>query len=121
MSKYISDFPVPELQGREDVIQIPHLGASTEEAEENCAIMIADQLTDFLENGNIKNSVNFPKPWDGLCPSLPLSSKVSWFLRQLPAWRSSKPVLLDLLKSANVNFLRNPHFSIPTLARTPIW
>lgn len=60
LARYISDFPVPELQGRDDVIQIPHLGASTEEAEENCAIMIADQLTDFLENGNIKNSVNFP-------------------------------------------------------------
>ncbi|MDT8421552.1 MAG: phosphoglycerate dehydrogenase [Desulfuromonadales bacterium] len=60
LAKYISDFPVPELQGRPDVIQIPHLGASTEEAEENCAIMIADQLIDFLENGNIKNSVNFP-------------------------------------------------------------
>jgi len=60
LAKYISDFPVPELQGRADVVQIPHLGASTEEAEENCAVMIADQLTDFLENGNIKNSVNFP-------------------------------------------------------------
>ena len=60
LAKYISDFPVPELQGRADVIQIPHLGASTEEAEENCAIMIANQLIDFIENGNIKNSVNFP-------------------------------------------------------------
>jgi D-3-phosphoglycerate dehydrogenase len=60
LAKYISDFPVPELQGREDVIQIPHLGASTAEAEENCAIMIADQLIDFLEDGNIKNSVNVP-------------------------------------------------------------
>jgi len=60
LASYVSDFPVPELQGRDDVIQIPHLGASTAEAEENCAIMIADQLTDFLENGNIKNSVNFP-------------------------------------------------------------
>jgi len=60
IGKYFSDFPVRELMGRPNVVQIPHLGASTEEAEENCAIMIGDQLVDFLENGNIKNSVNFP-------------------------------------------------------------
>jgi D-3-phosphoglycerate dehydrogenase / 2-oxoglutarate reductase len=57
---YIADFPAPELIGRSDVILMPHIGASTEEAEENCAIMAADQLRDFLENGNIRNSVNFP-------------------------------------------------------------
>ncbi len=60
LRSYISDFPMPQLIGRNDVVQMPHLGASTAEAEENCAIMIANQLTDFLENGNIKNSVNFP-------------------------------------------------------------
>lgn len=60
LAKYVSDFPVPELHGRKEVIQIPHLGASTAEAEENCAVMIADQLTDFLQEGNIRNSVNFP-------------------------------------------------------------
>jgi len=60
LGKYITDFPMPELIGHEKVVPIPHLGASTEEAEENCAIMVADQLIDFLENGNIKNSVNFP-------------------------------------------------------------
>ena len=60
LGKYVSDFPRPELMGREDVISMPHIGASTNEAEENCAIMAADQLMDFLENGNIKNSVNFP-------------------------------------------------------------
>jgi D-3-phosphoglycerate dehydrogenase / 2-oxoglutarate reductase len=57
---YISDFPRHELIGREDVILMPHIGASTEEAEENCAIMAAEQLKDFLDNGNIRNSVNFP-------------------------------------------------------------
>ena len=56
---YISDFP-PALLGRKDVILMPHIGASTEEAEENCAVMAADQLKDFLENGNIHNSVNYP-------------------------------------------------------------
>jgi D-3-phosphoglycerate dehydrogenase len=60
LRSYISDFPMPELLGRDDVVQMPHLGASTAEAEENCAIMIADQLIDFLEHGNIRNSVNFP-------------------------------------------------------------
>ncbi len=60
IDKYITDFPMPELLGNDKVVPIPHLGASTEEAEENCAIMVADQLIDFLENGNIRNSVNFP-------------------------------------------------------------
>ncbi len=60
LSKYVTDFPTPELLGRKDVILMPHIGASTEEAEENCAIMAADQLMDYLEQGNIRNSVNFP-------------------------------------------------------------
>tara|TARA_B110000444_G_C18810666_1_gene582414 strand:- start:92 stop:1264 length:1173 start_codon:yes stop_codon:yes gene_type:complete len=60
LRKYIADFPKAGLIGRNDVILMPHIGASTEEAEENCAIMAAEQLRDFLENGNIKNSVNFP-------------------------------------------------------------
>ena len=57
---YIADFPSPQLIGRNDVILMPHIGASTDEAEDNCAIMAAEQLRDFLENGNIRNSVNFP-------------------------------------------------------------
>ena len=57
---YISDFPMPELLGRKDVLLMPHIGASTAEAEENCAVMAANQLMDFIENGNIENSVNFP-------------------------------------------------------------
>jgi len=60
LKAYVTDFPNEIFMGRKDVIQIPHLGASTAEAEENCAIMAADQLMDFLENGNIVNSVNFP-------------------------------------------------------------
>ena len=63
LRRYVSDFPMPELIGRSDVILMPHLGASTAEAEENCAVMIAAQLTDFLEDGNIKNSVNFPNTY----------------------------------------------------------
>ena len=60
LSKYITDFPTLALLQRNDVIPMPHIGASTEEAEENCAVMAADQLKDFLANGNIRNSVNFP-------------------------------------------------------------
>jgi len=57
---YVCDFPAAALKNNPRVITLPHLGASTVEAEENCAIMIADQLKEFLENGNIRNSVNFP-------------------------------------------------------------
>lgn len=57
---YATDFPTDEQLGTAGVIAIPHLGASTPEAEENCAVMAVRQLTDYLENGNIKNSVNFP-------------------------------------------------------------
>jgi D-3-phosphoglycerate dehydrogenase len=57
---YVTDFPDDELLNMDKVICIPHLGASTEEAEENCASMVVDQVIDFLEHGNITNSVNFP-------------------------------------------------------------
>ncbi len=60
LSAYVCDFPSEKLKRNERVITLPHLGASTVEAEENCAMMIADQIKDFLENGNIRNSVNFP-------------------------------------------------------------
>ena len=60
LGKYIADFPTPNLIGVKGAILMPHIGASTDEAEENCAIMAANQIKDFLENGNIKNSVNFP-------------------------------------------------------------
>jgi D-3-phosphoglycerate dehydrogenase len=60
LRSYIADFPSPALIKRDDVILMPHIGASTEEAEDNCAVMAAEQLRDFLENGNIRNSVNFP-------------------------------------------------------------
>ncbi|MBT5332139.1 MAG: phosphoglycerate dehydrogenase [Porticoccaceae bacterium] len=60
LHRFVTDFPTLSLAKRRDVIQMPHIGASTAEAEENCAVMAADQLMDYLENGNIKNSVNFP-------------------------------------------------------------
>ncbi|AHC13573.1 phosphoglycerate dehydrogenase [Salinispira pacifica] len=60
VAKYITDFPNAELLNQENVLPIPHLGASTPEAEENCAVMASRQLADYLSSGNIKNSVNFP-------------------------------------------------------------
>lgn len=60
LRKYVCDFPEPAVINRSDVIALPHIGASTAEAEENCAMMAANQLRDYLENGNIVNSVNFP-------------------------------------------------------------
>ncbi len=61
MHSYVCDFPCNLLKNQQGVIALPHLGASTKEAEENCAIMVADQIREFLENGNIVNSVNFPE------------------------------------------------------------
>ena len=60
LNRYVCDFPEPVLLGRDDVIATPHLGASTAESEENCAVMAADQVMAFLETGAIRNSVNFP-------------------------------------------------------------
>jgi D-3-phosphoglycerate dehydrogenase len=57
---YICDFPSPRLQGQPGVVALPHLGASTEEAEENCALMVVDQLREYLEQGTVRNAVNFP-------------------------------------------------------------
>ncbi|MEK7600228.1 MAG: 3-phosphoglycerate dehydrogenase family protein [Patescibacteria group bacterium] len=61
LSQYVSDFPNTITKGHDKIIDLPHLGASTEEAEDSCAIMIADQLQEYLENGNIQCSVNFPE------------------------------------------------------------
>ncbi len=60
LRRYVTDFPHPQLLGRQDTLLMPHIGASTAEAEENCAVMAASQLKAFLKHGNIRNSVNFP-------------------------------------------------------------
>jgi D-3-phosphoglycerate dehydrogenase len=61
LSTYVCDFPTRAVKDHPRVVALPHLGASTGEAEENCAVMVADTLRDFLENGNVRNSVNFPE------------------------------------------------------------
>ena len=67
ISHYVSDFPNPTTAGQPGCIVIPHLGASTEESEDNCAVMAVEELMDYLENGNIRNSVNYPACDMGVC------------------------------------------------------
>jgi len=96
LDRFITDFPIPALLNRDDVIAMPHIGASTEEAEDNCAMMAAEQLKDFLENGNIKNSVNFPTTYldnEGT-PRITITNK------NVPKILSS---VLSLLADANIN------------------
>ena len=65
--RYVTDFPNPKSVAMKNVIAIPHLGASTEESEDNCAKMAVEELMDYLENGNIRNSVNYPNCDMGVC------------------------------------------------------
>ena len=97
ISAYITDFAAPELMNVKGVTVMPHLGASTEEAEDNCAIAAARQLADFLDNGNIKNSVNFPD-----CAA-PRADGIS---RMTVIHRNVKNVLngiTDVLSAAEIN------------------
>ena len=65
--RYVTDFPNPKSVHMDNVIAIPHLGASTEESEDNCAVMAVEEMMDYLENGNIRNSVNYPSCDMGVC------------------------------------------------------
>ena len=65
--RYVTDFPNAKIAGVDNVITLPHLGASTEESEDNCAVMAVKEIVDFIENGNIKNSVNYPACDAGKC------------------------------------------------------
>lgn len=81
VKKYVSDFPTPVSANMENAIVIPHLGASTEESEDNCAVMAAKELRDFLENGNITHSVNYPDCNMGVCKS---AGRVTIFHKNVP-------------------------------------
>jgi D-3-phosphoglycerate dehydrogenase / 2-oxoglutarate reductase len=78
---YVCDFPSNALKDHPQVITLPHLGASTAEAEENCAVMAADQLREFLENGNVRNSVNYP---EAVLPRLPNTTRLAIANRNVP-------------------------------------
>ncbi len=78
---YVCDFPTAALKDHPRIVTLPHLGASTGEAEENCAVMVVEQLRDFLENGNIRNSVNFP---DSIMPRMPGTTRLIIANRNVP-------------------------------------
>jgi D-3-phosphoglycerate dehydrogenase len=78
---YVCDFPNNALKDHPRVVALPHLGASTGEAEENCAVMVAEQVRDFLENGNIRNSVNYP---EAVLPRVPITTRLSVANRNVP-------------------------------------
>ncbi len=102
LRKYVSDFPRPELIGRDDVISMPHIGASTAEAEENCAIMAADQLMDFLENGNIKNSVNFPTLYLDRAPGAGKKTRLAISNKNVPKMLGQ---ITSVLADQNINVI----------------
>jgi D-3-phosphoglycerate dehydrogenase len=81
LKTYVSDFPNPVSAQMEKAIVIPHLGASTEEAEDNCAVMAVEQMQDYLDNGNIHNSVNFPEINLGRCET---EARVAILHRNIP-------------------------------------
>lgn len=81
IKRYVTDFPNPEVMGMDHVIATPHLGASTEESEDNCAVMAVKELMDYLENGNIKHSVNYPDCDMGVCAS---ENRVALLHRNIP-------------------------------------
>ena len=74
LAAYVCDFPTPRCKDHPGVVALPHLGASTSEAEENSAMMVADTLRDFLENGNIRHSVNFP---EASLPRVPATARIA--------------------------------------------
>ncbi len=98
---YVSDFPNPTTAGKKGVILTPHLGASTEEAEENCAVMAVNELRDFLENGNIRNSVNYPNCDLGPCGE---SSRISLCHENIPKMISQ---FTDILSDMNILNMSN--------------
>ena len=81
VSAYVTDFPTPEVIGEDKIVAIPHLGASTEESEDNCAVMAARQLDDFMKYGNIKNSVNFPNV---IVPFVPGTKRLCAMHKNIP-------------------------------------
>lgn len=96
---YVTDFPTAGIKDHPRVIALPHIGASTREAEENCAVMVADQIRDFLENGNIRNSVNFPEV---VLPRTPNATRVAISNANIPAMVSK---ISSCLGEAQLNIL----------------
>ncbi len=98
--RYVTDFPTPAMVGKKHVIITPHLGASTAESEDNCAVMAVKELRDYLENGNIRNSVNFPACDMGRCTH---ESRVAVFHRNVKKMISSFATVLSEVNIANMS------------------
>jgi D-3-phosphoglycerate dehydrogenase len=111
---YVTDFPIDELIGVDGVTLIPHLGASTKEAEENCAIMAVKQTMDYLENGIIVNSVNFPEATPGVKTT---ASRICVLNKNIPAMLGK---LTGTLAEMNVNIAKLINKSKGDLAYTVI-
>ena len=104
VSKYVTDFPTDETVGVEGIINIPHLGASTLESEDKCAVMAAKQLDEYLQTGNIKNSVNFPNvslPHTGAGRVAVMHKNVPNMLSQITAAFSAKGVNIENLANGS--------------------
>jgi len=102
VAKYVTDFPTEDLIHQPGIITIPHLGASTEESEDNCAVMAAHELIDYLENGNITNSVNYPAismPRSGLDRLVVLHKNQPEMLTSITAVLASDGVNIDNMTS----------------------
>ena len=97
LRQYVTDFPSEQFIHQEGVICIPHLGASTRESEENCAIMAVEELMDYLENGNIKNSVNYPDCWMGVCGT---QGRIAVLNKNIPAMLGK---ITGILADMNIN------------------
>ncbi len=110
LGKYVTDFPNPTVLGKKGVIAIPHLGASTEESEDNCAVAAVKQVKDFLENGNLTNCVNFPTCQMGVCAS---ASRVGVFHDNVKSMISQFTTALS-----HTNILNMSNVSRGTLAYT---
>ena len=110
LGKYVTDFPNPTVLGKKGVIAIPHLGASTEESEDNCAVAAVKQVRDFLENGNLTNCVNFPNCQMGVCTA---ASRVGVFHDNVKSMISQFTTALS-----HTNILNMSNVSRGTLAYT---
>ena len=110
LAKYVTDFPNPTVLGKKGVIAIPHLGASTEESEDNCAVAAVKQIRDFLENGNLTNCVNFPNCQMGICTA---ASRVGVFHDNVKSMISQFTTALS-----HTNILNMSNVSRGTLAYT---
>ena len=100
VAKYVTDFPTEETISQPGIVTIPHLGASTEESEDNCAAMAAQELVDYIENGNIRNSVNYPAvsmPHDGDARICVLHKNVPNMLSQISGALSAQDINIENL------------------------